>query len=102
MIQASTRDYGLRSLRLYGTVLALITSLLFILFLMMTRVPSYSISTTTNVTQTSSTSSTSSSIIITYDLPTAAVATFVLVLLGLVAGLLLMARITFPDHAAPG
>ena len=43
-----------------------------------------------------------SSIVITFDLPTAAVVTFVLILLGLAAGLLLMARLSFTDHAVMG
>jgi len=61
--------------------------------------PSYAVSTSGNSTQVSTSSSTSSTIVISFDLPTAAVVTFVLVLLGLAAALLLMARFSYTDQA---
>jgi hypothetical protein len=60
---------------------------------------SYGISTSGNSTQTSSSTLTSSTINITFDLPTAAVVTFVLILLGLSVGLLLMMRLSQADHS---
>jgi hypothetical protein len=70
-----------------------------ILLGMVTHQLSYADSTSSNSTQTSSSTFTTSSIIITFDLPTAAVVTFVLVLLGLTAGLLLMMRQGQEDHS---
>jgi len=64
---------------------------LFFLFGLVAHQASYGDST--NATQTSS----SSSIVITFDLPTAAVVTFVIVLLGLAAGLLLIMRLSSTD-----
>jgi hypothetical protein len=77
----------------------LMTLALFILFGIFGRIASYGATTTANTTQTSSTTTTSASISIAFDLPTAAVATFVLVLLGLAAALLLMARVSFADNS---
>ncbi|MDA4129559.1 MAG: hypothetical protein OK457_02200 [Thaumarchaeota archaeon] len=79
-----------------ATVIALT---LFILFGMLIRTASYGVTTSGNTTQTSSTT-TSASISFAFDLPTAAVVTFVLVLLGLAVGLLLMARMGFADNSA--
>jgi hypothetical protein len=58
---------------------------------------SFAVSLSGNNTQVSTSSSTST-IVITFDLPTAAVVTFVLVLLGLAAGLLLMQRFSYADR----
>lgn len=56
------------------------------------------ISASANGTQiANSSTSTASFIVITYDLPTAAVVTFVLVLLGLTAGLLLIVRVNLGE-----
>jgi len=70
-----------------------------ILFGMIASQTSYGVSTSGNTTQTASSSFTSSSIRITFDLTTAAVVTFVLILLGLAAGLLLMMRLSYADHS---
>jgi len=112
LIKASTREHASLSLRtpdsiksvpLFKTTSALVVVLaLSIILGMIAHNASYGASTSTNTTQTSSSSFTSSSISIAFDLPTAAVATFVLILLGLAAGLLLMTRLSFTDHSAMG
>jgi hypothetical protein len=67
---------------------------------MMPHQTSYGVSASGNATQTSSSTFTSSSISVAFDLPTAAVVTFVLILLGLAASLLLMTRLSHADHSA--
>ncbi len=110
LIKKSAREYPPRSLRttpnfrnsmpLHKSISALMLALaLTILFGMAAGHVSYGASTSGNATQTSSTVTTAT-ISIAFDLPTAAVATFVLVLLGLAAGLLLMMRLSHSDHSA--
>jgi hypothetical protein len=88
----------IKSLRVISTLAML---LLVSILGMVARQASFAVSTSGNATQTTSSFSTSS-IVITFDLPTAAVVTFVLILLGLAAGLLLMARLSFTDHVVVG
>ncbi len=89
-----------KSMLSYKTISAVAMALaLSTLFGMVASHASYGVSTSGNATQTSSSTSTSSSISIAFDLPTAAVVTFVLVLLGLAAGLLLMMRLGYTEHA---
>ena len=61
-----------------------------------THLTAFADTTSGNSTQTSSASSTLSRIPVTFDLTTAAVVTFVLVILGVVAALLLMTRVASP------
>ncbi len=74
---------------------------LFFLVGVMTHQTTWAASISSNSTQVTTSSSTSS-IVIAFDLPTAAVVTFVLVLLGLAAGLLLIQRFSYPDRVAMG
>ena len=78
-----------------GSTLVLALALL-ILVGIATHLTAFADTTSGNSTQTSSASSTLSRIPVTFDLTTAAVVTFVLVILGLVATLLLMTRLASP------
>jgi hypothetical protein len=86
-----------------GKTISVLAIILAVTFLLGITIPaSFAISTNVNGTQVSTSSSTSSSIHISFDLPTAAVVTFVLVLLGLAAALLLMQRFSYTDQVTTG
>src|SRR5208283_5033802 len=111
LIKASAREYPSRSLRKkdgsrksmpsHKAIPALVMVLALTLIVgKIARETSHVVSASGNAAQTSSSTFTSSSISIAFDLPTAAVVTFVLILLGLAASLLLMTRLSHTDHSA--
>lgn len=80
------------------SVLLLVLSLLIVLFLSTAHQTAFADTTSGNTTQISSTTSSASSITVTFDITTTAVVSFVLVLLGLAASFILMARYANPEE----
>lgn len=79
-----------------SAVLLIALGLLAVLFFSTAQNAAFADTTSGNTTQISSSTASSSSITVTFDITTAAVVSFVLVLLGLAASLILVARYASP------